>query len=433
MKKLLSIIILLSSGIALLSQNYQRYEDELPEKFIKRIIAEDTGEFIHPVIEANWNGKKVIIAFWHENELADKNTNVTYTIGKMYVPVDDTGSYKEIHIDRISENPLEAQIFSVFFDDADGDGKRELIVLCGWEYRHYQMSGITYAALVYDDINYDTPPHELSIIDYIHGGTDGNNDMGETMTAEFASAAGVREHLDRKGRKPNDSFFRRSYEGKIGKNMSVAFYLERNNSHLGGFYFYEKKGFDIRIYGTIENDIAILNETDDNGNIRAIITGEFSDSGFTGTWKDAKTGKTYPVELKKLDYTIPHQPYIEGEYVPVMGCDLYITIRKEKQRYVYTLKINDHEESGVIYLMRYREYGSNVMYIDFADVKWAENRGDLSEIGEDDEMPQSTDTYGLEGYWSNGSISFQNYGNAMNYYVKLADCEGKFIEIKRKD
>lgn len=431
MKKQIGLLFFLLAGITIQAQNYQRYEDESAEDFIQRIMPEEKS-LIHPAIEAKWNNtdKKVIIAFWHEREQVDKDYKVTYTIGKLYVPVDDVGSYEEIEIDRVSENPMEAEIQSVFFDDADGDGKRELIVLYSWNYRHYQMAGTFYAAYVYDDINYDKLPSELTVIDIIDGGTDGNNDTGEIMTPIFTTAGEVKTYLNKRGRKPNKSFFRKNLAGKIGKNMDVAFYIERDGEHLGGFYYYKSRGFDIRIYGEIKNDIAELKETDGDGNTTATITGTFSDTGFNGTWKSAKTGKTYPVDLKLLDYNIDYQPYIEGNYTSVTGCNMTISIKKEKQEYTYTLEIGDKKETGSVSLNRSRESNQNVIYINFEDVIWADYKGSLMDVENPDDVP-STEMRGLDGFWTDNKILIQNYGNAMNYYVKLKDCDSKFIELER--
>ncbi len=440
MRKLLYLFLFSALSLSVSAQNYQRQEGESAEDFVKRIVEDDFEErkvnqevhFIHPVIETNWNNKdkKVIIAFWHEHELQGKNSRVTYTIGRMYVPVDNVGTYSEIHIDRVSENPMEAEIQTVFFDDADGDGKRELVVLYSWNYKHYQMAGTFYGAYVYDAIDYNKLPTELTIIDYLDGGIDGNNDANEIMTPRFTTAAGVKTYLDEKGRKPNDTFFRKSFAGKIGKSMDVEFYLERNGDNVSGFYYYKKRGFDIYIYGKIENDSVKIKETDNKGNTTAFITGQFTPKGFLGEWKNAKTNKTYPVNLKQLDYYIGHQPYIEGEYTAVIGCDMDISIKKDGLNYTYTLKAGDREESGTVSLSRQREDNKNIIYITFDDFKWADYKGNLMNVEDTDEVP-STDMYGLDGYWYNGNITIQNSGNAMNYYVKIDECDSKYIQLER--
>lgn len=433
MKRLFCIFLSFFLSITLLAQVYLRNNGEAAEDFVKR-ITDNEVEFIHAVIEANWNhkDKKVIIAFWHETVLDGKNYHAVYTIGKMYVPVDDEGRYKEIAIDRVPENPMEAQVQTVFFDDADGDGKRELAVLYSWDYKHYQMSGTFYAAYVYDDINYNKLPSELTVIDYLDGGSDGNNDMGEVSTPRFTTAAGVKAYLSERGRKPNETFFRKSFEGKIGKNMDVKFFLERDEDSVSGFYLYEKRGFDILLFGKIENDTVKINEVDEDRNTTATITGKFKKNGFSGEWKNAKTGKTYPVELKELDYTLIGQPYIEGTYQAVIGCDMEIAIEKKNNNYIYTLKAGEREESGTVSLSRVREYDRNTIYITLDDVKWADYKGNLMDVEDPEDVP-SSDIFGLDGLWNNGIITIQNYGNAMNYYIKIEECDSKYIQLEREE
>ena len=37
----------------------------------------------------------------------------------------------------------------------------------------------------------------------------------------------------------------------------------------------------------------------------------------------------------------------------------------------------------------------------------------------------------IDAYYSPEKITIQNYGNAMNYYVKLYDCGEKYIHFKK--
>jgi hypothetical protein len=38
---------------------------------------------------------------------------------------------------------------------------------------------------------------------------------------------------------------------------------------------------------------------------------------------------------------------------------------------------------------------------------------------------------GIDGLFSEKEITIQNYGNAMNYYVKLDDCGEKYIHFNK--
>ena len=70
-------------------------------------------------------------------------------------------------------------------------------------------------------------------------------------------------------------------------------------------------------------------------------------------------------------------------------------------------------------------------YITFNNIEWSENEGALDDEGEplDKEitLPQE-----VEGVMYKDKITIQNAGNAMNYYVKIGDCDLKFIHLIRK-
>lgn len=74
----------------------------------------------------------------------------------------------------------------------------------------------------------------------------------------------------------------------------------------------------------------------------------------------------------------------------------------------------------------------NGYYITFENIEWSENEGALNNEGEPIEkdvvLPKE-----IQGTLSKNEITIQNTGNAMNYYVKIGECEEKYIQLKKEN
>ena len=70
-------------------------------------------------------------------------------------------------------------------------------------------------------------------------------------------------------------------------------------------------------------------------------------------------------------------------------------------------------------------------YITFNNIEWSENEGALDDDGEqiDKEIVLPTT---VQGVLYKNEITIQNTGNAMNYYVKIGECDLKFIHLIRQ-
>ncbi|MFV0470407.1 MAG: hypothetical protein ACK5L7_00005, partial [Paludibacteraceae bacterium] len=70
-------------------------------------------------------------------------------------------------------------------------------------------------------------------------------------------------------------------------------------------------------------------------------------------------------------------------------------------------------------------------YLTLKNIEWSENEGALDEEGEqvDDsvELPKE-----IQGVLYKNEITIQNTGNSMNYYVKIAECDQKYIHLIKK-
>jgi len=116
-------------------------------------------------------------------------------------------------------------------------------------------------------------------------------------------------------------------------------------------------------------------------------------------------------------------------YIASGNCPITIEIKKVKGAYIYSMTISDEKYDGNVRLDKEIEQGKEILYITFEGFKWEANCGP---VGDDDELPPSVDTYGLDGIWSDGTIIIQNTGNSMNYYVKVGGCDMKYIVLERE-
>lgn len=70
-------------------------------------------------------------------------------------------------------------------------------------------------------------------------------------------------------------------------------------------------------------------------------------------------------------------------------------------------------------------------YITFNNIEWSENEGALNDDGEQIDKEIALPT-AVQGVLYKNEITIQNTGNAMNYYVKIGECDLKFIHLIRQ-
>ncbi|NDV69008.1 hypothetical protein [Dysgonomonas sp. 25] len=439
-KTTISLVILLCNCLLGFAQTYTRETDESAESFVDRIKPKEKT-LAHPVIETTWNspdGRKVIFAFWDMDITGDDGKYIeTCIVGKLLVPADESSDYKMIEIDKFHQNPSTPEILSVFFYDCDNDGVRELGILYSSDYQHYMMAGTFYQGALYAALDYDSLPEQLFCLQDIYGGALGNNDSGDTYP-EFSNTSELRAYLKKQGtpRKWQLNFIK-NFEGTIGTTKIYA-HLEKRGSELEGFYFEEESGIETSIRGSInqqDGTISIGAWNKKEGHTIK-IEGLLKDGGFAGEWTDRRTDEKAPVKLKEIEtnftssseivgiYTISNEEYSESGNCPVRA-----KIERKDGKYLYTLTIDRTQYRGDVSFTREIGRYGEIAYITFEGFKWAENLGDISD---EDAEHIATDTYGLEGVWEKKGISIQNYGNSMNYYVKIRECDCKFIFLKKE-
>lgn len=228
--------------------------------------------------------------------------------------------------------------------------------------------------------------------------------------------------------------FSRNYTGKLGNKTEVVFSLKNSNSKLNGFYYYDKIGIEIKLSGEIKNGIATIYELDDQNAKRAKITGKLSQNGFRGTWENLSTKKILSLQFMSLDKAIPMFPInIIGNYrVDEQDqCALSISITKSRGEYFYHFKNLKRDLKGKITFNR--SISENLVYINFHGIEWEEDSGDVTKDNDESSAADRVLPTVVQGLLSKGEILIQNTGNAMNRYVKISQCDLKYINLKRKE
>ena len=109
------------------------------------------------------------------------------------------------------------------------------------------------------------------------------------------------------------------------------------------------------------------------------------------------------------------------------GCDMTVTITKKAAGYGYYIKTPDTTYRGKLTVVKSqdRKYG-----IVFEGIEYAEYEGDVSQQADSDADTKTFDLpIGIGAELDGNTITIQNYGNAMNYYVKFGGCQVKFIRL----
>lgn len=228
--------------------------------------------------------------------------------------------------------------------------------------------------------------------------------------------------------------FNRTFVGTINNKTDVVFSLKNKNGQLKGFYYYNKIGVEINLIGNINQGNVVLYELDYQNSKRAKITCKLLKNTFFGKWEDLSTGKTLPLQLKETNQSVPGLPKsLIGSYklAKEEGCNLTIGISKSKGAYYYHFKSTKRTLKGKVTFSR--NLNEKVVYIHLNGIEWAENSGDISKEGPDDEGKEIGDLpTTVDGLLSDNEIIIQNYGNAMNSYTKLGECsDEKYIHLKK--
>jgi hypothetical protein len=230
----------------------------------------------------------------------------------------------------------------------------------------------------------------------------------------------------------NNTDFEKNYFGKIGTNLDVTFHLNNTNGSISGFYYYNKIGVDIKIVGSIDNKMLKIFELGIHNDTIALMKCFISDSKIEGNWISLKTKKQYHLDLTVTSAEIVALPQkIEGSYKSE-DCNIEIIIKKERERYYYTFISEIRTLKGEISLKRNDRYNEIIL----EGIEYAE---DYFDVGLPEENPEYEELkkdgnrrVGIDCFLDSDKITIENYGNAMNYYLKLRDCGNKYIVFSKQ-
>ncbi len=91
-------------------------------------------------------------------------------------------------------------------------------------------------------------------------------------------------------------------------------------------------------------------------------------------------------------------------------CNIVITIKKDKRGYTYKIRGSGVKNSGKLSVIK----DDAEIYFVFTGTK------------------RSGDKTAVEGAYSDGKITIQNTGNAMNQYICFKNCDAKYLEFIRE-
>jgi hypothetical protein len=225
-----------------------------------------------------------------------------------------------------------------------------------------------------------------------------------------------------------------NYKGKIGSDLEVKFHLENNNGRISGFYFYKKTGIDIKIIGTVSKQNMLLYELDYKNDTLAILQATANDSIINGKWINIETKAEYPLALEKIDQEIKALPVsIIGIYID-SACNINLSISISKGGYYYKYVSKERKLDGKVSFSR----GEN-LYLTLEGIEYAEDYFDV-DLAEDDRQSEQFKKLRKAGKRSVGvqailrpeELVIQNNGNAMNHYLKLYECDEKYIQFMKQ-
>jgi hypothetical protein len=200
MRHLLIFVATIFVTLLSFGQTLKRQDNETAEMFVKRLMP-DTFELAHPVIETNtWDTtSKAIITFYGYDDPKDINGGYNVIFGHVYLPTREN-NYRDISFGPIKEDSGYPEIISVFFANADKDKRKELVILCKYDQRHYDYNGEEYETFIFDN-----PTEQKTKLTYLEAisnkffGCDCGWRTGKTEKAKYKTAKEVIAGLKKMG------------------------------------------------------------------------------------------------------------------------------------------------------------------------------------------------------------------------------------------
>lgn len=130
-----------------------------------------------------------------------------------------------------------------------------------------------------------------------------------------------------------------------------------------------------------------------------------------------------------LAYLFP----IEGQYLLEKNegnCTMELNIYYNKKQLSYRLETSTRRLHGdVLITLNEKRDG---YYITLKGIEWSEYGGPATPDKNEEQEEEPVLPQDVEGVLYENEITIQNSGNAMNYYVKLGDCDLKYIHLIKK-
>jgi len=162
-----------------------------------------------------------------------------------------------------------------------------------------------------------------------------------------------------------------------------------------------------------------------------------------------KTNHASKKKIEKIVYAEPKQtktdtvaktkPTIKKTIFPIEGtyvienddpsCEMTLMLSYKADQLVYKLTTNKRTlaDKAEIELNE----SKNGYYLTLKNIEWSENECTLDDEGEPID-PDITLPTEVQGILEKNQITIQNAGNAMNYYVKIGECNAKYIQLIKK-
>ncbi|UEG53099.1 hypothetical protein LLH06_19325 [Mucilaginibacter daejeonensis] len=116
--------------------------------------------------------------------------------------------------------------------------------------------------------------------------------------------------------------------------------------------------------------------------------------------------------------------YEEVDDPDAEGCDIVVTISKAAGGYHYHLAYDSLSYEGQLGLDKRNDHTTGIV---FKGIPYAE-----TSIDDDDDGTNARTSSDVGGELEGDTITIQNYGNSMNYYVKLGGCGLKYIRLVKR-
>jgi hypothetical protein len=196
--------------------------------------------------------------------------------------------------------------------------------------------------------------------------------------------------------------------------INFKFLVKKNNTEI-------KKAIPLLILSLLlQSCVKNKNEKQDGLDIKRIEKQNISKSN---TIKDTVKNIIQPVKSNNLLFDITGNYTFKDD---VTDCEIFLSLFYKNGDLKYTIKTNTRKLTGDTTIDLNEK--KDVYYITFKNIEWSENIGAIDPEGEASEenllLPQD-----IQGVLYKNEITIQNNGNAMNYYVKLGECDVKYIVL----